>query len=44
MEMTTPVISTAGQQGPGRMQFVMERKYGAEGQGLPEPRDQGCVS
>ena len=40
MEMTTPVLTTAGQQGKGsnRMAFVMESKY-ASLEALPVPRD-----
>lgn len=42
MEMTTPVISTAGQ-GSGEepsMQFVMEERYGSSDiEGLPAPND-----
>ena len=45
MEMTTPVISTGGQRGPGaqKMAFVMERKYGERGENLPEPTDSRCA-
>ena len=39
MEMTAPVISTAGQSGVETMQFVMEREYGERGENLPNPRD-----
>ena len=40
MEMTTPVLTTAGQQGEGsnRMAFVMESKY-TNLESLPIPRD-----
>ena len=43
MEMTAPVISTAGQSGVETMQFVMEREYGERGENLPNPRDAKCV-
>jgi hypothetical protein len=40
MEMTTPVYSTAGQAAaPGRMQFVMEGRYGRDVSTLPLPND-----
>ena len=41
MEMTTPVISTGGQQGPhgDKMQFPIERKYGEDPETLPLPND-----
>lgn len=40
MEMTTPVLTTAGQQGEGsnRMAFVMETKYTTL-ESLPVPRN-----
>ena len=40
MEMTTPVLTTAGQQGEGsnRMAFVMENKYTSL-DALPIPRN-----
>jgi len=40
MEMTTPVLTTAGQQGESsnRMAFVMENKYTSL-ESLPTPRD-----
>jgi hypothetical protein len=40
MEMTTPVYSTAGQSAaPGRMQFVMEGRYGRDVSMLPTPNN-----
>ena len=41
MEMTTPVISTGGQQGPtgDKMQFPIERKFGDKPDDLPLPND-----
>lgn len=41
MEMTTPVISTGGQQGPSgdKMQFPIESKYGEDPDVLPLPND-----
>lgn len=41
MEMTTPVISTGGQQGPSgdKMQFPIESKYGEDSDVLPLPND-----
>ena len=41
MEMTTPVYSNAGQSGQqaGRMQFVMEERYGQDPATLPTPND-----
>ena len=41
MEMTTPVLSTAGQQRErgNRMAFVMESKYGTSMSSLPVPKD-----
>ncbi len=41
MEMTTPVISTGGQQGPSgdKMQFPIESKYGEDPEVLPLPND-----
>lgn len=40
MEMTTPVYSTAGQSAaPGRMQFVMEERYGRDASMLPTPNN-----
>ncbi|KAL3139503.1 hypothetical protein ABBQ38_003826 [Trebouxia sp. C0009 RCD-2024] len=41
MEMTTPVISTGGQQGAhgDKMQFPIERKYGEDPETLPLPND-----
>ena len=48
MEMTTPVISTGGQQGPqgDKMQFPIERKYGEDPDILPLPNDSkyGCFN
>lgn len=45
MEMTTPVISTGGQQGPqgDKMQFPIERKYGEDPETLPLPNDSKYV-
>ena len=45
MEMTTPVLTTAGQQGEGsnRMAFVMETKYTSL-ESLPVPRDSRFVA
>lgn len=45
MEMTTPVISTGGQQGPqgAKMQFPIERKYGEDPEMLPLPNDSKYV-
>lgn len=42
MEMTTPVYSNAGQgssEGSGRMQFVMEERYGRDAAALPAPNN-----
>ena len=41
MEMTTPVYSNAGQSGQqaGRMQFVMEERYGRDPATLPTPNN-----
>jgi len=41
MEMTTPAISTGGQQGPSgdKMQFPIESKYGEDPDVLPLPND-----
>ena len=43
--MTTPVLSTAGQQSErgNRMAFVMESKYGTSLQSLPVPQDSRSV-
>ena len=43
--MTTPVLSTAGQQRErgNRMAFVMESKYGTSLQSLPVPQDSRSV-
>ncbi len=41
MEMTTPVITTAGQPGAA-MRFPMERKFGADAALLPTPNDSRC--
>ena len=39
MEMTTPVISNAGQTADPRMQFVMEERLGRQPEDLPNPND-----
>ncbi len=40
MEMTTPVYSNAGSSGgSGRMQFVMEERYGRDAAALPAPNN-----
>ncbi|CAL8470207.1 g9749 [Coccomyxa elongata] len=40
MEMTTPVLTTAGQKSkPGKMAFVMEARMGTDPRRLPVPRD-----
>ena len=39
MEMTTPVISNAGQAADPRMQFVMEERLGSQPEDLPNPND-----
>ena len=42
MEMTTPVITTAGQPGAA-MRFPMERKLGTDATLLPTPNDSRCT-
>lgn len=41
MEMTTPVFTTEGSNGgnSGKMQFVLENKYGTSETAMPEPTD-----
>lgn len=39
MEMTTPVYTTAGQSGPGKMSFPVEERMGDDPERLPIPND-----
>lgn len=43
MEMTTPVYTTAGQGGSGKMSFPVEERLGSEPESLPIPNDARIV-